>query len=116
MICWARRLHPERSNTPEIRKIRYVNQSVAHGAHWDPFNLGAIRRAVDGGLPRHIVEGPVTALGSESLRDGNATPTIAMLARVGFDKMISHVLSISSMPSCPISESSPASTASMTPV
>lgn len=88
MFCWARRLYPERSTIEHLKKTRYVNQIVQNGARWVPYNLGAIRRAIAEGRPLRIVEGPITALGSESLRDGNAAPTIGMLSRVGFDKHI----------------------------
>lgn len=84
MFVWGRRLRPQDSDIESVKRIRYVNQCVAGGSHLVPFGLRAIREAIDRQVPLRFVEGPITALASESLPDGLAAPSVAMLSRVGW--------------------------------
>lgn len=81
---WGRRLN--HLAIPHLAHIKYMNQLERHGARSIPFGLDAIADARTRGVPLRVVEGQYTALGSRSLRDGQATPTMALTHRLGWSK------------------------------
>lgn len=77
---WGRRLDPSRF-APDMK---YQNQRGENGVRHMPFGLDAVLRAAATKSVVRAVEGPITALGSRSLRDGQAVPTFAVLHRLGW--------------------------------
>ncbi len=81
LYLWGRRLKA----AAILPGMRYCNQK-AGGVRSVPYGLDAVAAAArDGGCLR-VVEGPITALGSRSLEDGNAAPTLALLHRIGWGR------------------------------
>jgi hypothetical protein len=78
---WGRRL----KSAAVLPGMRYCNQKVG-GARSVPFGLDAVASAARDEGTLRVVEGPITALGSRSLSDGNAVPTMALLHRVGWGR------------------------------
>lgn len=77
---WGRRLDPSRF-APDMK---YQNQRGENGVRHMAFGLDAVVRAAATKSVVRAVEGPITALGSRSLRDGQAAPTFAVLHRLGW--------------------------------
>jgi hypothetical protein len=81
LYFWGRRL----KSAAILPGMRYCNQKVG-GARSVPFGLDAVATAAQDAGCLRVVEGPITALGSRSLRDGNAAPTMALLHRIGWGR------------------------------
>lgn len=79
---WGRRLDPSRF-APDMK---YQNQRGENGVRHMAFGLDAVLRAASTKSVVRAVEGPITALGSRSLRDGKAVPTFAVLHRLGWSR------------------------------
>lgn len=77
---WGRRLDPSRF-APDMK---YQNQRGENCVRHMPFGLDAVMRAARTKSVVRAVEGPITALGSRSLQDGQAAPTFAVLHRLGW--------------------------------
>ncbi len=81
LYFWGRRL----KSAAILPGMRYFNQKVG-GVRSVPFGLDAVASAARSGGCLRVVEGPITALGSRSLGDGNAAPTMALLHRIGWGR------------------------------
>jgi hypothetical protein len=81
LYFWGRRL----KSAAVLPGMRYCNQKVG-GVRRVPFGLDAVASAAQGAGCLRVVEGPITALGSRSLGDGNAAPTMALLHRIGWGR------------------------------
>jgi hypothetical protein len=81
LYFWGRRL----KSAAILPGMRYCNQKVG-GVRSVPFGLDAVASAANGSGTVRVVEGPITALGSRSLGDGNEAPTMALLHRIGWGR------------------------------
>jgi len=112
---WGRRLDPSRF-APDMK---YQNQRGENGVRHMAFGLDAVLRAASTKSVVRAVEGPITALGSRSLRDGQAVPTFAVLHRLGWTRsdprqesewfmILDHLRECSMVEICPDNDEKPA--------